>query len=341
MGGRKLGKYFNWDLKRGFLKPLRERVLLDTTLCMEIRENGLNIYYRGGNLMELTEKKAHVYGAGFHRNYAGGDFGAALIGLPTVISSAGEVSLWLAAFPKLKLAMDLYFGRHPSEERDIQQQLVRENNFGYVRKSAQTSVARSTDYFICDIEYAVKFPCPIDGNEKKCRFDFVGVHWPASGTERKVTDERRLVVGEIKYGVKALGGSSGLADHAADVAAFFEDSKRTVALMDEMTELFNQKLELGLIDCEKPLGSFSVKKTKPVLLLVFANHNPRSAILKQELIDLQDKVLNYQHEPEYKIYENVDILIANGCFTGYGLYDPAIHPLVGRPPVFDGYVHTP
>ena len=42
------------DLSTGVLAPLRDRVLADRSLCLEIREDYINIYYRGGSLLKLS-----------------------------------------------------------------------------------------------------------------------------------------------------------------------------------------------------------------------------------------------------------------------------------------------
>ena len=48
---RRLSGAFMDDLAQGVLSPLRDRVLADRSLCLEIRDDYLNIYYRGGNLL--------------------------------------------------------------------------------------------------------------------------------------------------------------------------------------------------------------------------------------------------------------------------------------------------
>lgn len=46
------------------LKRVLDRVNSDSTLALEIRENYINIYYRGGNLLKIGEKDG-VYSAFF------------------------------------------------------------------------------------------------------------------------------------------------------------------------------------------------------------------------------------------------------------------------------------
>jgi len=50
---RKLEDHFLEDLKTGLLNALLNYVKADNTLDLEIRENYINIYYRGGNLLRV------------------------------------------------------------------------------------------------------------------------------------------------------------------------------------------------------------------------------------------------------------------------------------------------
>lgn len=51
---RGLSDNFMAALTGGVLTPLLDRVKADRTLCLEIREDYLNIYYRGGSLMRIS-----------------------------------------------------------------------------------------------------------------------------------------------------------------------------------------------------------------------------------------------------------------------------------------------
>lgn len=127
-------------------------VKADPTLCLEIRKNYINIYYRGGNAIKITEKNKGVYELWFDIKYVSDDkVKQRLASLNKLV-----VQPWLEQLPKIKNQMDIWFGRHPKEEREYQQLVVRENNYG--------SGANDTDYYICDLEYA---------NGER-RFDMVG-----------------------------------------------------------------------------------------------------------------------------------------------------------------------
>ena len=298
---RGLSPKFVLDLRGGSLSPILDRVHADATLCLEIREETVNIYYRGGNLLRLKPERAG-YKASFDRKYdKTGLLSSAQVA--DHIVSKQDASSWVDRFPLMKQAMDLWL-KKGHLEREMQQLVVRDNNFG--------PIANASDYFICDIEYAP----PKRANEAlACRFDFVAVEWLSKAGERKWTAGKRLVLGEIKYGEGALTGGSGLAKHVQDVEGFVSVPGRVKAFKDEMSRVFNQKRELGLIPtCKHDLESFSDEP--PILLLVLANHDPDSEILDRELRAAAGTVAS-----------SFELQIAQANFFGYGLFREAFLPV--------------
>jgi hypothetical protein len=286
---RGLSPEFLDALQSGLLSPLRERVKLDRSLCLELRADYLNVYYRGGSLMKVARVNGG-YTAVFDRQYFEGAEQAPALPAPQLREPA-DVAAWLAALPWLKQGMDLFFGKHPKEEREIQQMLLRDNNRG--------GVARSTDYYVCDIEYA----------NTHGRFDVVAVHWPSTPAERKKQGGRRLVLAEVKHGDGALDGMAGLHAHITAVNAHLANPTNVIELKQEMVRVFNQKRALGFIDCEKDLLSFSAEQ--PLLLLVLANHDPGKSRLRELLRSLPPS-------------PHAELRVVTGCLLGYGLYDPAV-----------------
>ncbi len=274
------------DLQEGMLATIKDRVLADHTLCIEIREDYVNIYYRGGSLLRLT-RKSYGYEALFDTNYGKSQADS----LAKEIRTKKDAMTWVNAFASIKQAMDL---GGLKEERVAQQLVVKDNNFG--------SVSKATDFFICDIEYECD----------SGRFDFVAVHWPSTGAARKKQDDRRLVLGEIKYGDNALTGDSGILDHVDEINEFLGAPGNLQSLKEEMVGVFKQKHELGLIDCKKPLSAFSDEP--PMLMLYLVNHDPQKGNLGKAL-------RNAPPSP------HAEIFLSSGCFMGYGLFDPAIIPL--------------
>ena len=300
---RGLTKHFIDQLKSGLLGQMLGLMRLDSTLCLEIRENYINIYYRGGNIIKIQEKHG-LFKASFDRRYFDKDLNK-VPDLASILNNTEDVETWIDAIPFLKHEMDLWFGRHPKNEREFQQLLLRENNFG--------NSAKSTDYFICDIEYA----------NQTGRFDLIAVQWPSSPVHRKNNRNLRLALIEMKYLDKALTGTAGLCKHVEGINTFLSKSENLENIKEEMKVVFNQKLDLGLINNQKSIESFS--DGKPEFILALINHDPESSILGNELQKLPDCA-------------NAEIKIATSNFMGYGLYSQNIYGLEEFLHKFEGHI---
>ena len=106
---RKLSQKFASELKVAFLKPILSLVKLDSTLCLEIRENYINIYYRGGNIIRIEENRG-VFKASFDRNYLDNNLTNIPV-LPDILNNAEDVEVWLNAIPFLKHLQSYLQGR--------------------------------------------------------------------------------------------------------------------------------------------------------------------------------------------------------------------------------------
>jgi len=289
---RGLRRNFITNLTSGLLGQILDLVKHDSTLCLEIRENYINIYYRGGNIIRIVEDGS-IFKASFDREYLI-ESSTKVPSLPLAINNVDDVEVWLNAIPSLKHEMDLWFGRHPKDEREFQQLMLRENNLG--------NSAKGTDYFICDIEYA----------NHTGRFDLVAVKWPSTSVHRKNNKDLKLAFVEMKYLDNALTGNAGLCKHIEDINTFLAKNDNLENIKEEMKFIFNQKLELGLINNQKPIESFS--NEKPEFILALINHDPASSILRNELEKLPD-------------CPNAEIKIATSNFMGYGLYSQGIYSI--------------
>lgn len=291
---RGLSEKFITELQSGLLQPVLNLVKNDSTLCLEIRENYINIYYRGGNILKITEKE-DSFDAWFDRKYLD-EKNTKIPKLSASLATSDDVRNWIEVVPFLKHEMDLWFGKHPKNEREFQQLMLRENNFG--------NTARHTDYFICDIEYTQP--------KTDWRFDLVAVHWPSSSSARKNKKSLGLAFIEMKYLEGALSGKAGLKKHIKDMKEFLGKQGNLSNIKEEMKIIFNQKMELGLIENQKRIESFS--DSKPEYIFAFANHDPESRILKKELEGLPSC-------PE------AELKFAVSNFMGYGLFDQNIYSL--------------
>ena len=287
--------------KGGSLYPLLAEVQSDPTLCLELRGTSINIYYRGGSLMKIEQRPNDDRIFSFDENYFAD---ANRIDFP----DRTDVDAWIEVAPKLKRAVDQYLSKRRNDEREFQQLLLRENNYG--------RIAGSTDYYICDIEY----------QNKNSRFDLVAVHWPSKSSERRKAEDRRLVFIEMKYGDSALDGPAGIKSHIEKVNKFLSDPDELTNFKEDMVAVFNQKQDLKLLECPKNLMSFSDEQ--PLLLLVFANHDPDSKRLSRALDVLPDS-------------PHAELRVATASFMGYGLYDQGIHTIDEARKRFSDYIYRP
>lgn len=288
---RSLSSKFISDLQaEDILGKILSYVKNDNTLDIEIRENYINIYYRGGNILKVTEKgKSYIYD--YDKDYLKGSV------LPCVntLSQYKSNRDWDNFFPMMKQAMDFYFSKHAKEEREYQQLVVRENNY--------SSIANSTDYFIIDIEY---------DNHAHARFDLIAIEWPSTSSDRKLPKKPRLIVIEMKYGDGALSGSAGIKKHCDDFNKFVSSPKELEDFKNEMLSVFSQKRELGLIPClSSSKNSNKIENFDGDIELAFliANHDPASSKLKKELSSCG----------------NISAKFIVSNFMGYGIYNHAIY----------------
>jgi len=318
MSNRKLSPIFIDSLKltHGVLNPILERVKNDNTLDLQIRDGYINIYYRGGNILWIKElKQGKGFEFKFNPNYA--KIYPSTLPL-TVYDFIGKsfnpsvnVTSWLAAVPYLKDIMDTWFGKHPKEEREFQQLIVRDNNY--------SSVSNATDYFILDIEYDNRKG---DSSSKGARFDLLAFQWDSDGTSRKLTAKTspRLCCIEMKYGDGALNGKAGLNVHYDDFCKFAKIPANISDLKAEALEIFEQKRELGLIK------GLSGNKNKLQCLdadidfiILIANYDPAKSNFQTGL--------NYIKSNLAKCPPGVITKVCESNNMGYGLYKERVVPI--------------
>lgn len=303
---RGLGASFMADLQGGILAPVLQRARDDGSIDLQIRDGRINLYYKGLNALEVVEKGSGKYAFQVDLSYAKSRH-ALLRGLrpSTSVTTAEGCRSWLRRLAQVKDAIDCYSGEiKGAQEKEVQQNLVAENN--------RAGSGRATDYFICDVEHA--------RTGHGFRFDALAVRWPSRPAERKKAAELGLAFVEVKFGTGALSGAAGLASHVKDVERFVahEGGEELQRLKAEMVDVFNQKRQLGLIECSKPIRSFS--SGKPELILVLVNQDPDSDVLEREL----DRI-----EPA----GCVDVVVAQANGMGMGLYCERMVPLSEFVPV--------
>jgi hypothetical protein len=268
---RTIGPDFLEDLKSGLLFPILDRVKKDNTLMLAFREGYVNVYYRGGSLLRLS-KESVGYEAWFDPKY-NTSFGLSLPNFPQTLCTPSDVSDLIAVLPSMKTAIDGHVTTNDKVEREIQQMLVRENNY--------SSTSNASEYFITDIEMADR--------RLGARLDFVGFRWRA--TDRRSGNRCRAVLGEIKHGDSGLTGStSDLMKHIRDTAELLKTAGSQEELRSTIENHFRNLIALGLIRCNLPESLAetgpSITDENPELLVVIANANPRSKKMSKFLSEL-------------------------------------------------------
>ena len=306
--------------ERGLLHPLLSLVKSDNTLMLAIRDNYINIYYRGGNLLKLSSPNDdRQYKADFDWNYASEQswppdmkdyvFGekefenlkeklSAQNSDEAIIKTAGDVKLWLTALPQLKQIMDIWLTKNAKNEREFQQLVVRENNF--------SALANQSDYFIVDIEAA--YP--------GARFDILAAKWPATQQARK-KDQLNLAFIEMKYGEKSLEGDAGLLKHLQDFEKFMQDGKLSI-LRKTVTEQIKQLNDLSLLKHTRTENrDFEFEENaKPEVIILLASYPPQSQRLKNLFKD-KENILKLEHFANHELF-SLKFYIPHSA--GYGLF---------------------
>ena len=207
---RGIDSRFIHDLIVGSLAPFLAKVKESDALSLEIRQNYINIYYRGGNALRIRQNK-QGYRFEFDEKYCLDEATRASVKrFETPDDYRNHFALLLAE-------MDNWFRCHPKPERELQHELVRLNR---------------SDFCILDIEYAGRYEA--NGVTKQFRFDMIAVC------------EGKLVVVENKYGMGAMGGKAGIAAHYSDICAVIDHEEAKCALLGSMKNIAENKKLLGL-----------------------------------------------------------------------------------------------
>jgi hypothetical protein len=285
--------------QEGILHPILEQVKKDHTLMLAIRKNYINIYYRGGNILKVTEY-SKKYRADFDENYNLSD--KEIPNSPVAITNQNDSQKWVESFAQRKNMMDEYFSKHGKAEREFQQLVARENT--------NSTISKNCEYYITDIEVT---------DPGFARFDITAMRWL---TKDRKSGKCRAALFEMKYSDSALGGKAGLLKHLKDMESFISDKNRYKKLLETMVSQFNQLDQLGLLKFNKGTTNAEVKlnpKDKPEVIFILANHNPHSTKLKTILDD-----------PEITPYgksDQFDLKFYVASFAGYGLRANCMHTL--------------
>lgn len=292
---RSLTKNLFNELKNGKLHTLLEYVQNDDTLDMEFRNNYITIYYRGGNIISVTESKnnddSYTYTwEGINKDY--------LKGYKQKHEDAEQFEEYI---PEAKHIIDRYICKIKNHlgEKEIQQLIVRENNY--------SPNSQDTDYFIVDMEY----------EQNNSRFDLIALRWDSNRSARN-KNKVSLAVIEIKQGYKSVRTTEkkpGLKSHQDD----FNKFEWTGEIKNDFLQIFKQKCELGLILANEKIDAinqdFELKLNDHIdFICLLANYKKASKNLHNELEEMEKKSCKF----------------IRSHYMGYGLYADEIFTLTSE-----------
>ncbi|BAL74672.1 hypothetical protein [Bradyrhizobium cosmicum] len=286
--GSAISDTFIKDLQDGgLLSELTKKIQSDDTLMLALRGHYINVYYRGGSILHISEQ-ANGYAAKFDTNYFEGE----VVALPpATIQAAGDCSNWVAVLPKLKETMNAHFATRRKSEREFQQLAAWENN--------RSVISNDTEYFITDIEFADR--------DQGAKLDMVGLKWP-SGLRKDETKCKPVLV-EMKYGTGSYDGAAGIAKHIADLEGILANPVKREGLNKTIADQFEQLLQLKLVGFNKHANySRAIVSGRPEVIFLIANHNPRS----RKLLNIVEEIV----EPK-----DFDLRFFAASFAGYGMHD--------------------
>lgn len=254
MSVRKISKEFIKEFTDGKFKPILDAVKdKDNKLSLEIRENAVDIYYRGGKLLEIKEcgrKKSEddkcCYSYSFDKNYCNrlsGCYSNFACKLQKTIEDWQDED-YAKNLKSLMCEMDGWFDENPRREREYQHCVSLQNEN------------------VIDIDYE------IGGDHLKINMIMV--------------DDGELYLIENKWGSSTISSRSmirecrpGIRKHYKDFVRLLTDDEACRDLIDSMNEIVCAKSELGLLKlpglelCEKPFDA----STKINIVFVLAELN--------------------------------------------------------------------
>jgi len=296
---RTISDRFITELKQGRLEAVLHRVHNDATLDLEIRKDAIVLCYRGADLIKIRELGRCEYEFHFDREYVGGR-PIPLIP-PADVHRASEVETWMRALPSLKDLVDMALGDRQYNVREYVQQIVHANN-GWVG-------ARATDFFIADVDHTC------NNGPAAAHFDMLGLRWHSDRPSRADGSNAHLVLMDVKDNRSPLKGTDGLRDHFKQIETLLEQEGSLAQLRASAEQVFNQKLELGLIDSEN--SAHVPEDDEPEYLLMLVDHDPES----RQLIDLLEG--RDGGEP-IMTPRGTHMTFATASFVGFGLYKEGI-----------------
>jgi hypothetical protein len=250
---RKLSDGLMDCLKSGFLTGIIQTVRDDYDLNLEIREDYLNIYFKGNSLLKLSQASSTRYKIEIHKKFTSG------LNILSELKNEKDVFDFLNCIPQLKQNI-IQHGKN-ALEIEYEQMIIRANNY---------EPRNNSEYFIIDRQYTVS---------NIGRFDLTGIFWDRKRRRKyQVVD---LCLMEVKCAL-----NQDINDVHHQLTRYYEALKSiSVQIAEECETIFHQKLELGLYaqapDRLEAMKTLTISKdfSRFQFVLILVDYNPNSVAL--------------------------------------------------------------
>lgn len=253
-------------LKGGCLQKLFNVIKDDPELSFEIRMNNkVMIYYHKDRILTISYCKGKpsidTLSEKYYKNatppsvsFEDGD----------LIQTLRDKSQLRQYFREAKLLVGSY---KAGVEFEVQQNIALGNR------------SFSNRFVVVDMEWQLpQSDIKKEDRISKTRFDLVVVD-----TKKNDMGENDIYLGELKVGMGAIGGKSGIIDHVKKTSKFISNAKACAALRDDVESIIRQKAKLGLFEGDHTGLNLS-GKPRMMLILAYRGNEQKNALEGQEKI---------------------------------------------------------
>ena len=253
-------------LEGGCLQKLFDVIKEDPELSFEIRMNNkVMIYYHKDRILTISYCKGKpsidTLSEKYYKNAT----------LPSVSFEDGDLIQTLRDKSQLRQyfreAKRLVGSYKVGLEFEVQQNIASGNR------------SFNNRFVVVDMEWQLP-QSDINKEERICktRFDLVVVD-----TKKNDMGENDIYLGELKVGMGATGGKSGIEDHVIKTNKIINNAKACAALRDDVESIIRQKSDLGLFEGNHTGLNLS-DTPRMMLILAYRGNKEKNALEGQEKI---------------------------------------------------------
>jgi hypothetical protein len=238
------------------------------TLRLEARLKGkANIYYKKCKILDLGPRSYHIDGKYFDDKKEPKNIKEMILDRPNEY------------FEYVIPIVDRWLDNNHKDEFETQQNIARDNQNEYCK------------YLILDMEYNFSQETILEENRvKQAGFDLLGI-------ER---ESGKVILFEVKRGLDALTGKSGIKDHIKDFEEYLYGANSTTfrnILNDDVEHIIRDKIRLGLID----LPEMPDINTNDEVEFIFI-YEPNEPTLEEYIAAYEEE---YRQSESVHIYETI------------------------------------